>query len=94
MALLLRLADVSVDEIASDYAASSELLEPRWRPWVDEATDEAARAYRLLTCQTPAPSMRRLLEQLEDEHGSVAGFLSAHGLDEETVVRARARLRA
>jgi protein-tyrosine phosphatase len=42
---------------------------------------------------TPAPTMLGTLEALEREHGSAAGFLRAHGLSDESVVRARARLR-
>ena len=94
VALLLRLAGVPIDTIADDYGASSALLEPRWRLWVDEAPDEETRAHRLLTCETPAPAMRRCLAELEAEHGSVAGFLRAHAVDDATIARARDRLRA
>jgi hypothetical protein len=37
--------------------------------------------------------MLGVLEAIERENGSVAGFLVAHGLDEDTVARAAARLR-
>ena len=92
-AFLLRLADVGVGDVAADYALSSGYLEPHWRAWVDEAGDEAERARRLRRSETPADAMRNVLAALEREHGSIAGFLSSHGLDHETIARARARLR-
>lgn len=92
-ALLLRLAGVSRDDAAADYALSSARLEPRWRRWVDEAQDDEERERRVRVSATPAPTMLGTLEALEREHGSTAGFLRAHGLSDESVIRARARLR-
>ena len=92
-ALLLRLAGVSVVDTAADYALSSARLEPQWRPWVDEAPDDEERERRLRFSATPAATMVGVLETLEREHGSVAGFLRVHGLSDETLARARARLR-
>jgi protein tyrosine/serine phosphatase len=92
-ALLLRLAGVSREDAAADYALSSVRLEPQWRRWVDEAPDDEERERRVRFSATPAPTMLGTLEALECEHGSAAGFLRAHGLSDESVVRARARLR-
>ena len=92
-ALLLRLAGVSREDAAADYALSSERLEPRWRRWVDEARDDEERERRVRLSATPAPTMLGTLEALEREHGSAAGFLRAHGLSDESVSRARERLR-
>jgi protein-tyrosine phosphatase len=92
-ALLLRLAGVSREDAAADYALSSSRLEPNWRRWVDEAPDEDERERRLRLSATPAAAMLDTLERLEREHGSAGAFLRAHGLSDETVARARARLR-
>lgn len=92
-ALLLRLAGVSAADVAADYALSSGNLEPQSRPWVDEASDDVERERRERLVATPAASMVGVLVAVEREHGSAAGFLRAHGLSDETIVRARARLR-
>ena len=92
-ALLLRLAGVSREDAAADYALSSARLEPNWRRWVDDAPDDEERERRVRFSATPAPTMLGTLEALEREHGSAAGFLRAYGLSDESVVRARARLR-
>ncbi len=92
-ALLLRLAGVSREDAAADYALSAANLEPHWRRWWDETADpeELVRRKRMLA--TPAAAMLAVLADVEAEHGSAAGFLRAHGLSDETVSRARARLR-
>ena len=92
-ALLLRVAGVPISDIADDYALSSPNLESRWRPWVDEASDEPERAQRLRLVASPAGSMLGVLDALEAEHGSIAEYLRSAGLDETTVASARARLR-
>ena len=60
---------------------------------MDEAPDDEERERRVRLSATPAPTMLGTLEALEREHGSAAGFLRAHGLSDESVTRARARLR-
>lgn len=91
--LLLRLAGVSREDVAADYALSSPNLEAQALPWVEEGRDELERARRLRIVASPAGSMRGVLEAIEGEHGSVAAFLRAGGLDEATVAAARSRLR-
>jgi protein tyrosine/serine phosphatase len=92
-ALLLRLAGVSTEAIAEDYSLSEANLESRLRSWVEESADEAERARRVRMAASPAAVMSGVLVELEAAHDSVAGFLRAAGLDEETVAAARARLR-
>jgi hypothetical protein len=41
---------------------------------------------------TPPEAMRRTLEHLECEHGSVEGYLRAAGLDDARLERLRRRL--
>lgn len=94
VAFLLRLAGVSVDHVADDYALSSARLESLSREWIEEAEDEEERARRTRMAQSPAPVMREVLGTVEAEHGSVAALLRANGLGDELAARARGRLRA
>ena len=94
VAFLLRLAAVPAEAVAQDYALSAGNLVVPMGAWIDEADDDDERSRRQRMAASPAGAMRRVLEALEDEHGSVAGFLRAAGLDEPTVDAARARLRA
>jgi protein-tyrosine phosphatase len=92
-AFLLRLAGVSIEEIATDYALSEERLRTRHEEWFAQAADEAEleRLHRI--SKTPASSMKQVLEELERRYGSIAGYLKAGGATDEELERARARLR-
>lgn len=92
-ALLLRLAGVSREDVAADYGLSAPRLEAQALPWVEEARDELERARRLRIVASPAGAMSGVLEAIEAEHGSVARFLRAGGLDEASVAAAGSRLR-
>ena len=92
-ALLLRLADVSLAEIARDYALSAEYLAPRHEQWLAQAADEAERERMRRITATPAESMQGVLEELEARHGDVAAYLRAGGATDGVLDRARARLR-
>jgi len=92
-ALLLRLAGVPIAEIAEDYSLSEKYLLPRHERWFAEAADEAELARLRRIAATPADAMRRVLEELERRHGSVAAYLAARGATPEDLERARARLR-
>jgi protein-tyrosine phosphatase len=92
-AFLLRLAGVSIAEIAADYALSEERLRTRHEQWFATAADEAelARLHRIAA--TPESSMVEVLEELERRYGSIEGYLRAGGATDEDLERARARLR-
>lgn len=92
-AFLLRLAGVSIEDIATDYALSEERLRSRHEQWFASAADEAEleRLHRISA--TPASSMSDVLEELERRYGSIAGYLKAGGATDEDLKRARARLR-
>ena len=92
-ALLLRLAGAPVDEIARDYALTAAARARGADAWVEAAPDERERSRRVFMQNTPAEAMRRVLERLEAQHGSVEGYLRAAGLDEERLERLRGRLR-
>lgn len=92
-ALLLRLAGAPIEEIARDYALTAELRSRAPDRWVEAAADEDERERRLFMQHTPADAMQRVLEGLEDEHGSVEAYLLRAGLDEARLERLRSRLR-
>lgn len=92
VALLLRLAGVSVEEIAADYALSERNLRRSAEAWIAAAADEGERERRARISATPHDAMVAVLEELERRHGSVAGYLLAGGLDEATIERAAGRL--
>jgi protein tyrosine/serine phosphatase len=91
-ALLLRLAGVAHEDIAADYSLSRQNLSAFLDEWIDAAQDDAQRARRARLSESPAESMIRVLETIEQRHGDVAGYLRDAGLDDETIERARRRL--
>jgi protein-tyrosine phosphatase len=92
-AFLLRLAGVSIADIATDYALSEERLRTRHEQWFARAADEREleRLHRI--SKTPASSMVDVLEELERRYGSIAGYLRAGGATDDDLDGARARLR-
>jgi protein tyrosine/serine phosphatase len=93
-ALLLRLAGVSVADVAADYAVSGENLRERARPWIEEAETEKELQRRERIAATPAEAMVGVLEDLQRRFGGVAGYLREGGAGEDVLERARARLRS
>jgi len=92
-ALILRTVGVGVDTIAADYAES----EANWAPWADEwiaeAPDETERGKRRMLTVMPPRAMRDVLVELEQEHGTVDGYLRDAGVDQGDLNRIRTRLR-
>jgi len=91
--LLLRLAGAPIDAIARDYALTFELRSRGRDRWVEAAPNEQERARRAFMQNCPPEAMRRALEHLEREHGSVGAYLRRAGLDGERIERLRERLR-
>jgi protein tyrosine/serine phosphatase len=89
-ALLLRLAGVSVEHVAADYALSEHNLRPLWQPWFDAATGDLERARRHRMAATPAAAMRAVLGELGDERR----YLRDAGVTDEELAAVRTRLRA
>jgi protein-tyrosine phosphatase len=92
-ALILRVAGVGIDAIASDYALSEASWAPTVGRWIAEAPDEAERRKRRILSVMPPEVMRDVLVELEREHGSAAGYLRTGGVGDETLARLRDRLR-
>jgi protein-tyrosine phosphatase len=92
-ALLLRNAGVGVGDIADDYALAEERLAEPAAAYIAAATDEADRELRSRFASAPAAAMRGVLAALERRYGDVGGYLREAGVDDETLARARGRLR-
>lgn len=92
-ALLLRVAGVSIEDVAADYALSEANLEPRWRPWLEDAPDAHERKRRRRMSATPAAAMQSVLHELGRRGGEEA-YLRAASVTEEELEAIRSRLRA
>lgn len=93
IAFLLKIAGVSDEDVAADYAISEERLKPRHDRWLAEAeTEEERERLRRITV-TPRDSILAVLHELERRYGSIEGYLKAGGLSDEDLERLRARLR-
>lgn len=92
-ALLLRLAGVSIEGVASDYALSEANLEPLSRPWVAAALDEDERRRRRRMSATPFDAMVGVLHELARRGGEEA-YLRQAGVSADELEAVRSRLRA
>jgi protein-tyrosine phosphatase len=91
-ALVLRLAGVSISEIAADYAQSEVYLRSELSEWIRQAPTEEERRQRERRSQTPAAAMVGVLEELERRYGSAEEYLLAGGARAESLQRIRERL--
>ena len=92
-ALLLHVAGVPTQEIASDYALSEERLRPRHDAWLEAAETEAERRRLERITQTPPEVIDGVFDELERRYGSVEAYLRDAGVSEDDLTRARTRLR-
>ena len=92
-ALLLRVAGVSREEIGVDYSFSGPNLAARLEAWLANTPDERERGRIDKLSRTPAAAMARVVAEIEDRYGSVAGYLEAAGLTLDEVERLRELLR-
>jgi protein-tyrosine phosphatase len=95
VALALEIAGADRDAIIADYAVTSERIDAIVRRLASTPTYAQ-------DMQTDDPqhhaarpeSMERILQLLDDRHGSPAAWASAHGLEDDAAAALRARLRA
>jgi protein tyrosine/serine phosphatase len=93
VALALRVAEVTEEAIAADYAYTASCLADRHRTELAAAPDEPARQ-RLRMRQSSAPeTILAMLRTVETRYGDVRGYLSTHGFTHQQVARLRHRLR-
>ena len=92
VAITLDAAGVDREAVIADYARTEELLPPERNAAVLRAIralhPRAVHAEDLAT-RSPAPVMRALLERLDREYGSPAGYLLAHGVTDDELRRLR-----
>lgn len=93
-ALILRVAGVGIDTVATDWAESEQNWAPALQPWLDAAPTDEERAKRKFLSVMPAGAMRDVLVELEAQHGSARGYLVAAGVAEPDLDELRDRLRA
>lgn len=91
-ALLLRLAGVSRQDVADDYAVSERNLAPLNEAWIAEAHDESERARRRRISATPSEAMNGVLDELERRYGDIRRYLRAGGATDDVLDAARDRL--
>lgn len=92
-ALLLRLAGVTIEDIAEDYALSGQNLRAATQDWIESAQDEDERRRRERLSVTPASAMATVLHEVEARHGGTRQYLLNAGADRELVERAERLLR-
>ena len=92
-ALLLRLAGASREDVAEDYWLSEDALRENHAQWIAEAPSEREVKLRSVFSIAPRETMVRVLETLEQRHGSVRGYLCAAGVPEDELDALAARLR-
>jgi protein tyrosine/serine phosphatase len=94
VALSLRLAGASIDDVAADYALTEENIAPRHADWVAAAPDDTERRRRERLLPSPAQAMRDVLVELESRYGNVEGYLRAADVSADDIARVRERLLA
>lgn len=86
VALALSAAGADREAVIADYAMTESQLpaqrSQRIVAYLQAQHPEAVHAVALAT-QSPAPVMRRLLEQVDERWGSAAGYLLAHGFSQD-----------
>ena len=95
VAIALAAAGVDRDAVIDDYARTEGLLPAERNRQVlagIRALHPENRHAEELATRSPAPVMRGLLERLDTEYGSPAGFLLSHGLTDAELDRLRAAL--
>jgi protein-tyrosine phosphatase len=91
-ALLLRLAGVSPEIVAEDYALSGPVVGPLVDDWIAAAGDEHERSFRQRVSSAPAEGLRRVLATLEQRWGGAEAYLRAAGVSPREIELLRRRL--
>ena len=91
-ALLLRLAGVGIDTIVEDYEVTDTRLRARYDQWLT-TLEGTSRERFLSSLQARGHPIRRVIEHLEERHGSVGRYLEVHGTSRADLARVRSRIR-
>jgi protein-tyrosine phosphatase len=89
-AMLLAVADVEPDEIAEDYAVSSDYIRDAYLAAHPRESWPAV----LEDVRCPPEQVYNMLEHLESRYGGTMAYLQRIGLSEDEIVRMRGRLRS
>jgi protein-tyrosine phosphatase len=92
-ALLLRVAGVDRESVASDYALSGTNLQAVHEEWIAGALDDDDRELRIRISATPAEAMLGVLATLDERYDGVEGYLRAAGVGDRELANIRLRLR-
>ena len=93
-ALLLRVAGVSIDTVAADWAESERNWAPTIQPWIDGAPTEEERVKRKLLSVMPPGAMRDVLVELEAQHRGTRDYLVGAGVAVAELDDIRKRMRS
>jgi protein-tyrosine phosphatase len=96
IAFSLRAVGVDLDEVVADYAQTSDNLRGEWadamvRAVTTRGVEITPDVIDLVTA-SPAPIMAALIERIENEYGSMGGYLRAQGLTQDELDRLTAAL--
>jgi protein-tyrosine phosphatase len=92
MALALRCAGVSLQDIAADYALTDQYLQADYDKELAQIQDPKERAARADDLQTKPEYILETLNELERRYGNVQGYLQAAGMSSEMLDQLRVRL--
>lgn len=96
VAFALRAAGVEREDVVADYAATAENLRGEWADamlrGLAERGIEPTPAIVELIADSPAAVVEALLDRIDDEYGSMAGYLQAQGLTADDLDRLTAAL--
>ncbi len=79
--LMLQLAGVDLETIATDHALSDVYLERWWQPWHDAAPDEETRQRRMRVTTMPERAMAEVLADVDPRAYLIEGGASPEDLD-------------
>lgn len=91
-ALLLRLAGVGIDTIVEDYEVTDTRLRARYDQWLT-GLEGTSRERFLSSLKARGHPIRRVVEHVEEGHGSVSRYLETHGVGRSDLDRVRSRIR-
>lgn len=94
-ALLLRLVQVPIDTVATDYSLTESLMTDKDRDWIESAPTPGEREARRRLIDTNAPTyevMERVLRMLEAQHGGIEAYMHWIGVEGEDIDRLKSRL--
>ncbi|MEU3652832.1 tyrosine-protein phosphatase [Streptomyces sp. NPDC032161] len=96
VALLLEAVGVDRETVVADYALSEDRLRGAWAERMTASVRamgvEVTPGLETLITRSPAPVMAETLDRLDSGYGGAARYLTAHGLDADTLARLRGRL--